>query len=267
LICLHRFFYYLVVHQASDVMRKFNLLIVSLSLALLMVYPGCTNHNQNNMKTTTNNGDPDQSEVSDTTTVSYLALGDSYTIGESVPQQERWPVQLASRLSGDSLLAEPVRIIARTGWTTGQLLEGIERERIEGPYDVVSLLIGVNNQYRGLDFEIYRKQFKDLLRIAMDQARGREDKVFVLSIPNYGVTPFASSRDTAKIRREIDHYNEVADSICQAYGVAFFNITPISQRAGDEPSLVASDGLHPSGKQYRLWVDHIEDSVRTIFSE
>ena len=250
-------------------MRKFNLLIVSLSLALLMVHPGCTNHNQNNMKTTTNNDhvDPDQSEASDTTKISYLALGDSYTIGESVPQQERWPVQLASRLSVDSLLVEPVRIIARTGWTTGQLLEGIGRERIEGPYDVVSLLIGVNNQYQGLDFGIYRKQFKDLLRIAMDQARGREDKVFVLSIPNYGVTPFASSRDTAKIRREIDHYNEVADSICQAYGVAFFNITPISQRAGNEPSLVASDGLHPSGKQYRLWVDHIEDSVQTIFSE
>ncbi|MBS3806762.1 MAG: SGNH/GDSL hydrolase family protein [Bacteroidales bacterium] len=250
-------------------MRKFNLLIVPFALALLMVHWGCTNDNRNNMKTNSNedNVNIDHSEVTDTTKVSYLALGDSYTIGESVPESERWPVQLSRRLSGESFKVEPVRIIARTGWTTGQLLDGIDRERIEGPYDVVSLLIGVNNQYQGLDFGIYRTQFDSLLRTSIDLARGRKEKVFVLSIPNYGVTPFAASRDTARIRREIDRYNEVADSICQSYGVAFFNITPISRRAGDEPSLVASDGLHPSGKQYRLWVDHIEDSARTIFSE
>lgn len=250
-------------------MRKFNLLIVSLSLAVLMVHTGCTNNIHNNINTNSNadNMNSDQSDGRDTTKVSYLALGDSYTIGESVPESERWPLQLAQRLSGGSFKVEPVRIIARTGWTTGQLLDGIDRERIEGPYDVVSLLIGVNNQYQGIDFGIYRTQFDSLLRTSIDLARGREEKVFVLSIPNYGVTPFAASRDTAKIRQEIKHYNEVADSICQAYGVRFFNITPISQRAGDDPSLVASDGLHPSGKQYRFWVDHIEDSVRTLFSE
>jgi len=250
-------------------MSKFNPLIVPFILALLMVHWGCTNNNQNNVKTNSNGDDmnSDHSEVSDTTKVSYLALGNSYTIGESVRESERWPVQLARRLSGDSFKVEPVRIIARTGWTTRQLLDGIDRERIEAPYDVVSLLIGVNNQYQGMDFGIYRTQFDSLLRTSIDLAQGRKEKVFVLSIPNYGVTPFASSRDTAKIRKEIDRYNEAADSICRSYGVAFFNITPISQRAGDDPSLVASDGLHPSAKQYRLWVDHIEDSSRTIFSE
>ena len=250
-------------------MRKSVPLLYTWAMVVLLAFGGCTNNGENGIETNKNDDtvNPDPSDITDTTKVSYLALGNSYTIGESVPEDERWPVQLARRLSGESFKVEPVRIIARTGWTTGQLLDGIDRERLEGPYDVVSLLIGVNNQYQGMDFGIYRTQFDSLLRTSIDLARGREEKVFVLSIPNYGVTPFAASRDTAKIRKEIDRYNEVADSICQSYGVAFFNITPISQQADNDPSLVASDGLHPSGKQYRLWVDHIEDSVRTIFSE
>lgn len=240
-----------------------------LFLILLLLSAGCTPDNGNgvNAGRSENVGDNDGTSGTDTAEVSYLALGNSYTIGESVPESERWPVQLANRLSGDTFLVEPLRIVARTGWTTQQLLDGIEQANLRASYDVVSLLIGVNNQYRGLDFGVYRTQFDSLLRRSLDFARGREDKVFVLSIPNYGVTPFAEGRDTARIRREIARYNAAADSICQEYGVSFFNITPISQRAEDDPSLVASDGLHPSGRQYRLWVEKILDSTRTIFTE
>lgn len=246
-----------------------HILVSLLFLASLLVSSGCTSDNGNglNGRRSGNDTGGDENTNTDTTNVSYLALGNSYTIGESVPESERWPVQLANRLSGDTFVVEPLRIVARTGWTTQQLLDGIERAGLRASYDVVSLLIGVNNQYRGLEFGIYRTQFDSLLRKSIDFARGREDKVFVLSIPNYGVTPFAEGRDTAQIRSEIARYNAAADSICQEYGVRFFNITPISQRAEDDPSLVASDGLHPSGRQYRLWVEKILDSTRIIFTE
>ncbi len=250
-------------------MKRPLILIQALFLSSLLLFVACTPDNGNgvNAGKTDGVGEDDGTSGTDTARVSYLALGNSYTIGESVPESERWPLQLANRLSDETFVVEPLRIVARTGWTTQQLLDGIEQADLRASYDVVSLLIGVNNQYQGLDIGIYHTQFDSLLRKSIDFARGREEKVFVLSIPNYGVTPFAEGRDTARIRREIARYNAVADSICQDYGVRFFNITPISQRAEDDPSLVASDGLHPSGRQYRLWVEKILDSTRTIFTE
>ena len=235
---------------------------ILLLITLLAFAPGCTDRNNDGRNY---EGEEDHNNQQDfASRAGYLALGDSYTIGEGVAEDERWPVQLARAISKDTLKVDPVHIVAQTGWTTSDLLNGITQENLKAEYDMVSLLIGVNNQYQGLDPQIYRTEFDSLLQIAVNYAGGLSEKVFVLSIPDYGVTPFASSRDSALIRKEIDRYNEMADSICDRYGVPFFNITPISREALTDRSLLAPDNLHPSGKQYGLWVEAIEDSVTTI---
>ena len=183
----------------------------------------------------------------------FLALGDSYTIGESVAESERWPVQLAAALSQGGVSVAPPEIIATTGWTTDELQKGIEKAAPKPPYDLVSLLIGVNNQYRGRSLDEYKKQFEALLVQAIDFAGGKAEKVFVVSIPDYGVTPFAADRNPEKIGREIDAFNSAAEAISKKFGVAFVNITPGSKEAANDPELVASDGLHPSGKMYTQW--------------
>lgn len=192
--------------------------------------------------------------------ISFLALGDSYTIGESVEESERWPMQLASRLLAKGVTLDPVKIIATTGWTTDELQSGINKAKIEGnTYGLVSLLIGVNNQYRGYPIDQYKQQFKQLLEQAILFAGGDVKKVFVVSIPDYGVTPFAKEKDPAKIARELDDYNAIALEISKSMGVEFFDITPGSKLAAEDPELVAEDGLHPSGKMYSNWVDLIEE--------
>jgi lysophospholipase L1-like esterase len=177
----------------------------------------------------------------------YLALGDSYTIGESVPATERFPVQLARELG----LGDP-EIIAKTGWTTDELNAAIDAAHPQGPYDLVTLLIGVNNQYRGRDAEQYRGEFTALLQRAIGFAGGDAKKVVVVSIPDWGVTPFAEGRDRAKIATEIDQYNAINREETSRAGARYVDITPISR--GNDPTLVAGDGLHPSGKQYTEWV-------------
>lgn len=185
----------------------------------------------------------------------YLALGDSYTIGESVPEDQRFPVQLAHALN----LGEP-RIIAKTGWTTDELNAAIDAANVTETYDLVTLLIGVNNQYRGRDAEQYRGEFKALLQRAIGFAGGDAKNVIVVSIPDWGVTPFAEGRDRAKIAREIDQYNAINREEAQRAGAKYTDITPISR--GNDPSLVASDGLHPSGKQYAEWVKLIREAAK-----
>lgn len=184
--------------------------------------------------------------------IRYLALGDSYTIGESVPENERWPHQLADLLRQDGHTTE-VTIIARTGWTTDELWKGIEAAQPEPPYDLVSLLIGVNNQYRGYDINEYREQFVFLLGKSIEYAGGDPNRVIVLSIPDWGVTPFASGRDRAQIARDIDAFNSVNREESDKAGAHYVDITPISRAAVSNPSLLASDGLHPSGKMYAEW--------------
>lgn len=184
------------------------------------------------------------------TNARYLALGDSYTIGESVDAGERFPVQLARELK----LGEP-RIIAKTGWTTDELNAAIDTANVTGTYDLVTLLIGVNNQYRARDAEEYRVQFRALLDRAVGFAGGDVKKVIVVSIPDWGVTPFAEGRDRAKIAREIDLFNSINREEAARRGTRYVNITPISRRS--DPSLVAADGLHPSGKQYAEWAREI----------
>ncbi|MCI0552334.1 MAG: SGNH/GDSL hydrolase family protein [Anaerolineae bacterium] len=196
------------------------------------------------------------------TAIRYLALGDSYTIGESVPEDERWPNQLASLLKSSPQFTKSiggieggieVTIIARTGWTTDELWNGMQAVKINPPYDLVSLLIGVNNQYRGRDINEYREEFVFLLNKAIEYAGGDPNRVIVLSIPDWGVTPFASSRDSKKIAVEINQFNSVNQEESEKAGAHYVDVTPISREAVNDSSLIASDGLHPSGKMYKEW--------------
>lgn len=187
----------------------------------------------------------------------FLALGDSYTIGESVDPADRWPVQLAALLRERGVdIAEP-EIIATTGWTTDELAAGIRERDPQGPYDLVSLLIGVNNQYRGRPLDEYREHFRDLLVRSIGFAGGEPRRVVVLSIPDWGVTPFAAGRDRSRIAAEIDDFNATAREEAAATNSRFVDITSISRRASAEPPLLASDGLHPSGAMYRLWASEV----------
>ena len=196
----------------------------------------------------------------------YLALGDSYTIGEGVAEQERWPVRVATRLRAAGVEIAAPEIIAVTGWTTDELNAGIDAANPQGPYALVSLLIGVNNQYRGRDLEGYRAEFRLLLQRAVGFAGGDVRHVVVVSIPDWGVTPFAAEdehgRTRAQIGVEIERFNAVAREEAEAAGVAFVDITPVSRTAAEDAALTAGDGLHPSGAMYRCWTDRILPVVR-----
>ncbi len=194
----------------------------------------------------------------------FLALGDSYTIGESVAESERWPVQLAEQLNQSGIQVAAPEIIATTGWTTDELQDGIEKAAPQGPYELVSLLIGVNNQYRGRSLDEYKIQFEGLLNQAINFAGNNPKRVFVVSIPDYGVTPFAADRNPEKISLEIDAFNAAAEAISKRLGVTFVDITPGSREAANDPALVAGDGLHPSGKMYTQWVSSILPVVKTL---
>lgn len=196
--------------------------------------------------------------------IRILCLGDSYTIGESVPVGERWPMQLAAALKNRGLdVADPV-IIASTGWTTDELDAAIDEASPEGPYDLVTLLIGVNNQYRGRSAEEYRKEFRALLARAIGFAGDRPNRVIVLSIPDWGVTPFAGDGDRAKIAREIDAFNRISREEAGRAGARYVDITPISRVAASEPALTAEDGLHPSGEMYRRWVELVVTEAAAV---
>ena len=187
----------------------------------------------------------------------FLALGDSYTIGESVAPSERWPVVLSRRLG----LPEP-QIIARTGWTTDELGAAIDEAQPAGPFDLVTLLIGVNDQYRGRDVENYRKEFVILLRRAIEFAGGEAGRVIVVSIPDWGVTPFAADRDRSQIAKEIDRFNLVNRDETNRAGARYADIVATSRQARDEPALTAADRLHPSAEMYRRWVEIILPAAR-----
>lgn len=183
----------------------------------------------------------------------YLALGDSYTIGESVPVADRWGVQLAGLLRAKGRdVSDPVTV-ARTGWTTSELSQAIKDRKITQTFDLVSLLIGVNNQYRGQSLETYRTEFQELLRTAVAFANKEPGKVIVLSIPDWGATPFGQNRDRTQIAREIDAFNAVAKEETDKAGIVFIDINPLSKKAANDITLVANDGLHYSGKMHLEW--------------
>lgn len=192
-------------------------------------------------------------------THSYLALGDSYTIGEGVAPEGRWPVQLARTLRERGIALEEPRIIATTGWTTDELMAAMDAAEPLGQWDFVTLLIGVNNQYRGRSVADYRGEFTAVLEHAVRLAGGRSARVVVVSIPDWGVTPFAAqkSRDAARIAAEIDAYNAAARAISVAHGVAYVDITPVSREHGAQASMLVEDGLHPSAAMYALWTQQV----------
>ena len=185
----------------------------------------------------------------------FLALGDSYTIGESVTPEERWPVQLRALLRAEGLDIGDPTLIATTGWTTDELSAGIDRANPQGAFDLVSLLIGVNNQYRGRGQDEYREQFAALLQRAIGFAGGNPARVLVLSIPDWGVTPFAArlERDPAAVAADIDAFNAINRAETERPGAHYVDVTPFSREAAHDPSLLADDGLHPSGRMYAEW--------------
>lgn len=191
----------------------------------------------------------------------YLALGDSYTIGEGVPDDGRWPVQLATTLHAQGVDVGAPTIVARTGWTTDELSTAMDAADLGARYELVSLLIGVNNQYRGRDLATYRREFEALLRRAIALAGGRPERVFVLSIPDWGVTPFAAGRDRARIAAEIDAFNAANHEIAGSLGVAWFDITGISRDPGTRADMLTADGLHPSATQYAMWAARVAPVV------
>jgi len=193
--------------------------------------------------------------------VRILALGDSYTIGEGVAADERWPMQLAAMLRARGLCIVVPTIVARTGWTTDELSAGIDDARPTGTFEVVTLLIGVNNQYRGGGADEYRPQFRALLARAVAFAVGRANRVIVLSIPDWGATPFADGRDRARIAREIDAFNDVNRDESSRAGARYVDITAISRRAPDDTGLVTGDKLHPSARMYAAWVQAMLPAV------
>ena len=212
-------------------------------LILIITMLSCNSiENQNNIIPDMNLNNPKRT---------FLALGDSYTIGESVDEKDRWSRQLIDLLKIKFNFTKH-DIVARTGWTTSELTQAIEAEKLIDRYEMVSLLIGVNNQYRGQSLDSYRVEFRDLLNPSIKFAKNDAKKVIVLSIPDWGKTPFAIGQDTQKIASEIDAFNNVAKEECKKLNIVFINITEITRKNTDA-LMFAIDGLHYSGKMHRLW--------------
>jgi len=222
---------------------SFRKLLIVIFLPALI---SCGKANMNSTNPATSNNPTDSSKT-------YLALGDSYTIGQSVTEAERFPNQTAALLRAQGIKINDPKIIATTGWTTKNLIDALNAAALQNNYDVVSLLIGVNNQYQGRSIEEYKSEFTLLLNRAIQYAANKPSHVFVLSIPDYSVTPFASGSDKVKIAAEIDQFNFENKKISAQFGVNYLDITPISRES--DPTLIASDGLHPSAKQYKRWAD------------
>lgn len=180
---------------------------------------------------------------------SFLALGDSYTIGQSVEPSERFPAQATSLLRAKRIAVKDPVYVAQTGWTTIDLKKAVASAKLDTQYDIVTLLIGVNDQFQGMDTAGYRVRFTELLQTAIALAGLNKQHVFVLSIPDYGVTPFGGG--SMRISKEIDDFNRINKEITLSYNIAYVDITPISRI--NDPSFIAGDGLHPSGKQYLEW--------------
>lgn len=194
----------------------------------------------------------------------FLALGDSYTIGEGVEDSQRWPVQLVSRLRDQGVEIDDADIVATTGWTTDELQQAINAREYAPPYALVSVLIGVNNQYRGRDLDNYADEFSGLLDFAVEMAGSDSRKLMVISIPDWGVTRFAAEQgvDAALIAAEIDQFNVIASARAEAIGAHWIDVTGVSR--GQARDLLAQDGLHPSAAQYAFWVEAILPAARVI---
>jgi lysophospholipase L1-like esterase len=200
----------------------------------------------------------------DTSALTWLALGDSYTIGQSVDSSQRYPAQTAILLQTYYIKhVSGIQYIAKTGWTTSNLQSAINVAKLGGPFDIVTLLIGVNDQYQGIDTAVYRTRFTQLLQQALQFAGNNKMHVFVLSIPDYSVTPFGGG--SAAISKDLSYFNAINKTITAAYNINYIDITGISLGMGTDASLVANDGLHPSGKEYNMWANELAASIATSF--
>ena len=192
----------------------------------------------------------------------YLALGDSYTIGDGINFDVSYPKQIVNEIS----FIDSVKVIAKTGWTTNELIDTLSKSNIE-KFDVVSLLIGVNNQFRGYQIDKYIMEFENLLIRALSYSKYKKN-VFVLSIPDYGVTPFGKKRGQERIYNEINSYNDINRLMSEKYNVMYFDITEISRKAENDSTLLAEDKLHPSEKMYEMWIEKLKyqliDSLKNI---
>ena len=195
-------------------------------------------------------------------TRTYLALGDSYTIGESVAESDRFPAQTVALLKNKGITVGTPEYIARTGWTTIDLQNAIKAGAKRSAYDIVTLLIGVNDQYQGMDTAGYRTRFSQLLETAVSLAGEQATHVFVLSIPDYSVTPFGGG--SKKIQAEVDAFNRINRQVTAAREITYVDITPVSRQAGSDQSFTANDGLHPSAKQYAQWAQLLSISIETV---
>jgi len=201
------------------------------------------------------------SKYKESKAISYLALGDSYTIGESVPNNQRWPVLLSKALRSEGHTIQAPRIIAKTGWRTDHLLKAMQSElNPTTKYDLVSVLIGVNNQFQRKSIETYENDLRTLFDQAIAYSKKGKAGVFVLSIPDYGATPYGAPR-AESIGQAIDKWNAVYQKVSREYQLPWYDITPISRKATENKSLIAGDGLHPSGKMYQLWVTEMASKV------
>lgn len=223
----------------------------------------CGSASTNSEKTVDHMQQPSSSE-----TLTYLALGDSYTIGEGVSESQRFPNQLVDQLNSETNnnWGKP-KIIAQTGWTVEELAEGINKEKIDGStYDLVTLLIGVNNQYRGRSVESYKVEFEKMLARAIDFAGGDIEHVVVISIPNWGITPFAQAKnvDLAAVEKQIHTYNQVKREICEEKGIVFVDISAVYNESGAQIEMLAEDELHPSGQMYENWINEILPAIKNI---
>lgn len=194
----------------------------------------------------------------------YLALGDSYTIGEQVSSDENFPHQTVALLKKQGIAVSKPVIIATTGWTTDELAASIREHNITDAFSFVTLLIGVNNQYRGRDVENYKEEYTQLLDIAIRYASGHTQNVFVLSIPDWGVTPFAEGKDRAQIGKDIDAYNAAKKEITLAHKCHYIDITDSTRKNGTTAEYLAEDGLHPSGKEYKIWAERLAPEVAKV---
>jgi len=232
-----------------------------LVIPLIVLLMACTKGDKNTSIRPT--GGP--ATVDDSTQRSYLALGDSYTIGQSVDISQRFPVQATTLLKQQGIQFSDAEIIATTGWTTADLAAALQTTSPKRPaYDIVTLLIGVNNQFQGRSQSEYRQQFEQLLDASVQYAGNKKNHVIVLSIPDWGVTPYASGYNRQLIAAQIDSFNLINKQVATQKGVGYIDITAASRLAASDPSLITYDGLHPSGKEYAVWASLLANKIKMV---
>lgn len=247
----------------ETISMKFDLKMIGLAAIFIATSIGCNKQQQTINYTPiiidTTQQNPD---TSSRITYNWLALGDSYTIGQSVQPTERFPAQTVSILKSDSIKFSNPIYIATTGWTTTSLINAINQQNPTDTFDLVTLLIGVNDQYQRMDTGGYRTRFTQLLIKAITLAKNNKKRVVVLSIPDYSVTPFVSASDKSRVSKEIDQFNFINKQVTLSYNVAYIDITPSTRQAATDPSLIANDGLHPSGKEYAKWAQLLAPEIK-----